>query len=88
MIRAKPGDYLINLAILRSSQVTALHEMLDIKKMQFPIDVILVCIRFLPLLEKIFCKHKRPVDGSWRMDETNIKVKGIWKYLYRAVDKE
>ena len=45
-------------------------------------------VRFLPLLEKAFRKHKRPVGGSWRMDETYIKVKGVWKYLYRAVDKE
>ena len=45
-------------------------------------------IRFLPLLEKVFRKNKRPVGGSWRMDETYIKVKGVWKYLYRAVDKE
>jgi len=92
------------------------------KGMRFPIDVILVCIRwyaayplnyrhleemmeergvvvdhssinrwairFLPLLEKAFRKYKRPVGGSWRMDETYIKVKGVWKYLYRAVDKE
>ena len=96
--------------------------MLAAKGMRFPIDVILVCIRwysayplsyrhleeimqergvfvdhssinrwairFLPLLEKVFCKHKRAVGGSWRMDETYIKVKGVWKYLYRAVDKE
>ena len=96
--------------------------MLATKGMRFPIDVILVCvrwyaayplsyrqleemmeergvfvdhssinrwaIRFLPLLEKVFRKHKRPVGGSWRMDETYIKVKGVWKYLYRAVDKE
>ena len=45
-------------------------------------------IRFLPLLEKVFRKHKHPVGGSWRMDETYIKVKGDWKYLYRAVDKQ
>ncbi len=45
-------------------------------------------IRFLPLLEKFFRKHKRAVGASWRMDETYIKVKGVWKYLYRAVDKE
>ena len=44
-------------------------------------------IRFLPLIEKMARKHKHPVGGSWRMDETYIKVKGVWKYLYRAVDK-
>jgi len=45
-------------------------------------------IRFLPLIEKMAGKHKRPVGSSWRMDETYIKVKGVWKYLYRAVDKQ
>ncbi len=46
-------------------------------------------IRFLPLLEKIFRrKYKRLVGRSWRMDETYIKVKGTYKYLYRVVDKE
>jgi len=44
-------------------------------------------IRFLPLIEKMAREHKRPVSGSWRMDETYIKVKGFWKYLYLAVDK-
>ena len=96
--------------------------MLSFKGMRFPIDVILVCIRwyvayplsyrhleemmeergvsvdhssinrwmirFLPLIEKMARKHKRPVGRSWRMDETYIKVKGVWKYLYRAVDKQ
>jgi putative transposase len=96
--------------------------MLVVKGMRFPIEVILVCIRwyaayplscrhleemmeergvtvdhstvsrwairFLPLLEKTFRKYKRPVGGSWRMDETYIKVKGVWKYLYRAVDRD
>jgi putative transposase len=32
-------------------------------------------------------RSKRPVGSSWRMDETYIKVKGKWVYLYRAVDK-
>lgn len=96
--------------------------MLNFKRMRFPIDVILVCIRwyaayplsyrhleemmeergvlvdhssinrwairFLPLIEKTARKHKQPVGGSWLMDEAYIKVKGIWKYLYRAVDKQ
>jgi transposase-like protein len=30
---------------------------------------------------------ERPVGKSWRVDETYIKIKGQWKYLYRAVDK-
>ena len=42
-------------------------------------------IRFLPLIAKMARKHKPPVSGSWRMDETRIKVKGVWKYLYHAV---
>ncbi|AXC16126.1 Mobile element protein (plasmid) [Acidisarcina polymorpha] len=44
-------------------------------------------IKLLPVLEKAFRRVKRKVGRSWRMDETYIKVKGEWKYLYRAVDK-
>ena len=44
-------------------------------------------IRFRPLIEKMAHKHNLPVGGGWRMDETYIMVKGIWTYLYRAVDK-
>ncbi|MDO6733027.1 IS6 family transposase, partial [Marinovum sp. 2_MG-2023] len=29
-----------------------------------------------------------PIGRSWRMDETYVKVKGKWTYLYRAIDKE
>ncbi len=32
-------------------------------------------------------RRKGSCDRSWRMDETYIKVKGAWVYLYRAVDK-
>jgi len=44
-------------------------------------------IKLLPILEKAFRRCKRKVGRSWRMDETYIRVKGEWKYLYRAVDK-
>lgn len=45
-------------------------------------------IKYAPLLEAEFTRrHKRNVGSSWRMDETYIKVKGNWCYLYRAVDK-
>ncbi|WON77769.1 IS6 family transposase [Serratia sp. UGAL515B_01] len=43
-------------------------------------------IRLVPLLDKAFRRHKRTVGRRWRMDETYIKIKGQWKYLYRAVD--
>jgi putative transposase len=44
-------------------------------------------IKFAPLLEQQFRARKRPVGSSWRLDETYVKVRGSWKYLYRAVDK-
>jgi transposase-like protein len=96
--------------------------MLNPKGMRFPIDVILVCIRwsaayplsyrhleemmqergvsvdhssinrwairFLPLTEKMAHKYKHAVGSSWFIDETYIKVSGVRKYLYRAVDKK
>ena len=44
-------------------------------------------ICYSPQLEEVFRKrYKRPGGISWRMDETYIKVKGQWVYLYRAVD--
>jgi putative transposase len=44
-------------------------------------------IKYSPQLEEAFHRRKRPVWVSWRMDETYIRVKGEWQYLYRAVDK-
>jgi transposase-like protein len=44
-------------------------------------------VKYSPLLEEAFHRRKRPVWISWRMDETYIRVKGEWRYLYRAVDK-
>jgi transposase-like protein len=44
-------------------------------------------LKYVPLLDQQFRARKRPVGPSWRMDETYVRVKGAWKYLYRAVDK-
>jgi putative transposase len=44
-------------------------------------------IKDSPQLEDAFHRRKHPVWVSWRMDETYIRVKGEWCYLYRAVDK-
>ena len=39
---------------------------------------------YLPEFEKRWSRYARPVGGSWRMDETYIKVRGSWVYLYRG----
>jgi len=44
--------------------------------------------RFVSLIDKRVRQRKRSLNGSWRMDETYIKLNGKWVYLYRAVDKE
>jgi transposase-like protein len=44
--------------------------------------------RFVRLIDERVRQRKKPVRGSWRMDETYIKLNGKWVYLYRAVDKE
>ncbi|WP_445504369.1 IS6 family transposase [Microvirga sp. G4-2] len=41
---------------------------------------------YAPELEKRIRPHLRTTNGSWRVDETYIRVKGEWVYLYRAVD--
>jgi putative transposase len=43
-------------------------------------------VKYSPQLEEAFHRRKRPVWVSWRLDETYIRVKGEWRYLYRAVD--
>jgi putative transposase len=45
-------------------------------------------IKYSPQLEEAFHRRKRPAGSSWRMDETYIRIKGEWRYLYRAVDKQ
>jgi putative transposase len=44
-------------------------------------------LKYTPRLEQECRRRKRPVGTSWRLDETYVKVRGQWKYLYRAVDK-
>jgi transposase-like protein len=45
--------------------------------------------RFAPLVaDKVRAKRKGQVGRSWHVDETYIRVGGVWKYLYRAIDRE
>ncbi|MGG0327232.1 IS6 family transposase [Bacillus mycoides] len=41
-----------------------------------------------PELDNQIRRHLKQTNDSWRVDETYIKVKGQWMYLYRAVDSE
>lgn len=43
-------------------------------------------VRFSPLLLERFNHRKRPVTRKWHVDETYVKVRGRWMYLYRAID--
>jgi transposase-like protein len=44
--------------------------------------------RYVPEFEKRWNRFACRAGASWRVDETYVKIKGRWTYLYRAVDKE
>ena len=44
--------------------------------------------QYAPELDNRIRRHLKPTNDSWRVDETYIKVKGQWMYLYRAADSE
>src|ERR671929_1438528 len=45
--------------------------------------------RFAPLVaDTLRAKRKGQAGRSWHVDETYIRVGGVWKYLYRAIDRE
>ncbi len=43
-------------------------------------------VRYTPLLLEQFNRRKRRVVGKWHMDETYIRVRSQWRYLYRTID--
>src|SRR4051795_8472180 len=44
-------------------------------------------LAYAPLIERRLRTFRKPPCGSIRVDETYIKVRGQWRYLYRAIDK-
>jgi len=45
-------------------------------------------LKYAPELDKRIRPYLHSTNDSWRVDETYIKVKGRWKYLYRSVDSQ
>jgi transposase, IS6 family len=43
--------------------------------------------RYAPEIEKRIRQYQGSRSGSWRVDETYVRIRGRWKYLFRAVDK-
>jgi transposase-like protein len=52
-----------------------------------PCTILRWVVRYAPEFEPFWQAYERPVGDSWRCDETYLKVKGEWVYLYRAVDQ-
>jgi transposase-like protein len=44
-------------------------------------------LAYAPLIERRLRAFRKPHCGSIRIDETYIKIRGQWRYLYRAIDK-
>jgi len=45
-------------------------------------------VRYSPDLLELLNRRKRPVTSKWHIDETYIKVRRQWRYLYRAIDSK
>src|SRR5699024_12734863 len=43
---------------------------------------------YAPILYQIWKKKHKKAYYKWRIDETYIKIKGKWSYVYRAIDTE
>ena len=66
-----------------------LEEMMMIRRAEIDHSTLQRWVKlFVPLIDKRVRRRKKTVNGSWRMDETYIKLNGKWVYLYRTLDKE
>jgi transposase-like protein len=66
-----------------------LVEMMDERGLRLSHTTIMRWVqRYAPEFEKYWTRFARKVGRSWRVDETYLKVRGRWVYLYRAADRD
>jgi transposase-like protein len=58
----------------------------DLEEIMAERGVSVEVLRYAPILNERLRRHLRRPGASWRVDETYIRVKDVWTYLYRAID--
>jgi hypothetical protein len=86
-LRSRENLSLCSLVPKVCGSATALEKMMRERGLSVDHTTIYCWVQcYAPELGRCCRSHLKITNGSWRVDETYVKVKGVWAYLYRAVD--